>query len=134
MIKNEFNWENAREVTSTAGRKMPMFSITGNGYARINRSFKDKYKLTDIKSVKIKYNKREDKWIVGFMFFNNKEEGDFSVNEDPRTKCLWFSLRSLFNNIGIELNKFVPQKLNPEAISSDGKKIFVIELNLKERK
>jgi len=132
MVK--FDWKNAKEVKSTAGRKSPTFSITKSAYARLNKRFRDKYELQDIKSVKMKYEEKENKVIVGFRFFDSKEDGDFSINEDSRTESLWFSVRSLFNNLNIDRKKFTPQKFTPEVINSDDERIFVIEINLKKIK
>ena len=66
------------------------------------------------------------------MKYEEKGEGDFSVNtDDKRTKSLWFSVRSLFNTLTIDRKKFKPQKFIPEIIDSNEGKIFVIEINKK---
>jgi hypothetical protein len=82
----------------------------------------------------MKYEERDNKAVIGFRFFKDKKKGDFSVNEDKRTGSLWFSVRSLFNNLNIDRQKFKSKKFKPEIIPSykGEEDIFVIELNLKD--
>lgn len=128
----KLNWKTANKVTSTAGRNSPTFSLTKNGFGRANKRFKERNALFDVKSVSMKYEENDNKAVIGFRFFKDKKKGDFSVSEDKRTGSLWFSVRSLFNNLNIDKSKFKTKKFKPEIIKAyEGEEdIFLIEINM----
>ncbi len=127
------NWEKEGEyIKPTRGKKsIPTLSFLTSGYCRTNRLFNEKHGLEDKKAVKIKVVKRDSKAIVGMMFLDTEEDGSFKIIKDDRTHSFSFSLRSLFDHLGMDYKKFEVKKFDPEIQNLNKNEIFVIEIPIK---